>query len=120
MGGFWRRDGEASEDVVDFFELLSLDETIRFGAKVRCDDLGASLRAAAKSGTKTDRIRLAHSLGGSIASQIGHTRDGLGGADRLTIVSPFYDLGGGGIDDLAKGIEPFDDPARIAPFDHFK
>lgn len=93
---------DAFEDAADFFELLSVDETIKFDAKAKCDDLGASLRAAAKSGTKTGRIRLAHSLGGSIASQIADACGELGGAERLTIVSPFYDLGGGGIDDLAK------------------
>lgn len=92
---------DAFDDAARFYESLSSDSAIRFDAKAKCDELAAALRAAVGSTRRSGRVRLAHSLGRSIAEQIAEACDGLGGAERLTIVSPFYDVTGRGIDDLA-------------------
>jgi len=96
---------DAFDDVADFFELLTIADTLILDADEACLSLAEALRRAAAGARRSGRIRVAHSLGDSIGVQIKRYADDLGGAERLTAVSPFYDLDGNGIDRLARELE---------------
>jgi hypothetical protein len=93
---------DAFDDVADFFELLTIADTLVLDADEACLSLAAALRIAAAGAPRNGRIRVAHSLGVSIGEQLKHFADDLGGAERIAAVSPFYDLDGSGIDRLAR------------------
>lgn len=93
---------QAFDDAADFFELMTIADTLVLDADDACLSLAGALRRAATGRVRDGRIRIAHSLGDPIATQLKAFADELGGAVRLTAVSPFYDLGGSGIDRLAR------------------
>jgi hypothetical protein len=95
---------DAFDDAADFFELMTLADTLVFDAGDACIAMAGSLRRAAAGAPRSGRIRILHSVGGAIATQLRGFADEFGGAERITAVSPFYDLGGSGIDALARDL----------------
>jgi hypothetical protein len=95
---------DAINDAADLFELLTISEGIRTEAGPACIRVAETLRAASRTATKTGGVRLIHSVGGSIAAEIQRFAGELGGARRITVVSPYYDLDGRGVDALADAL----------------
>lgn len=95
---------DAFDDTADFFELLTEDPIVVMDAAAQCHQIAAALRRSTQGQSRSGSIRLAHSVGGSVAADIRRYVDDLGGATRLTIVSPFYDLTGRGIEALAEAL----------------
>lgn len=93
---------DAFDDAADFFELLTLSDRIRTEAGTACSKLAETLRTATRGLKRNGEIRLIHSVGGSIAAEMARHADDLGGARRITIVSPYHDLDGRGPDALSK------------------
>lgn len=99
---------DAINDAADMFELLAMSERIRTEAGPACIRLAESLRRANRTATTTGTVRLIHSVGGSIAAEIERFADELGGARRITVVSPYHDLDGRGVDALADALSCHD------------
>lgn len=95
---------DAINDAADLFELLTLSEHIRTEASPACIRVAETLRAANRTAIRTGSIRLIHSVGGSIADEIQRFAGELGGARQVTIVSPYHDLDGRGVDALADSL----------------
>ncbi|MER8643205.1 hypothetical protein [Mesorhizobium sp. M1252] len=95
---------DAVDDAADLFELLSISDYIRTEAGPACIRVAESLRAANRAATKTGDVRLVHSVGGSIAAEIQRFADELGGALQITVVSPYHDLDGRGVDALSDAL----------------
>ncbi|WP_340318053.1 phospholipase D-like domain-containing protein [Rhizorhabdus argentea] len=93
---------DAFDDAADFFQLLTLSDRIRTEAGTACQKLADTLRQATRGASRTGNIRLVHSVGGPIADDIARFADELGGARRITIVSPYHDIDGRGLNALAK------------------
>ncbi len=92
---------DAMADAADMFELLAMSERIQTEAGPAFIRLADTLRAANGTGTRTGAVRIIHSVGGSIGSEIARFADELGGARRITVVSPYHDLDGRGVDALS-------------------
>lgn len=88
---------EAFDDAADLFESLAVADTIRTGVTDDFEPIAAALRRAARSQPRTGGIRLLHSLAGPIANQLQALAEDLGGATRLTIVSPYFDRNGSAV-----------------------
>ena len=95
---------DAIDDAADLFELLTMSDRIRTEAGPACIRVAESLRATTRIATKTGGVRLIHSVGGSIATEIQRFADELGGARQITVVSPYHDLDGRGLDALADAL----------------
>jgi len=88
---------DAFHDAANFFEYLSIADSVRMRRSDGLEPLVAALRRAAANGKQNGNVRMLNSLEGPIADQIGAIADELGGARRLTLASPFFDLKGIGI-----------------------
>ncbi|HZG46589.1 MAG TPA: hypothetical protein VEZ41_10060 [Allosphingosinicella sp.] len=106
---------DAFDDAADFFELLTLSDRIRTEAQSACLRLAESLRAATHGAPRSGKIRLLHSIGGSIAADLVGFADDLGGARRITVVSPYYDLDGRGLDAIAAALQCDDIVLHVHP-----
>jgi hypothetical protein len=84
---------EALNDAAEFLELLAHADTVRHDAAVQCTELAGILRKFSSTGARTGLVRIVHNLARPIFQQLGEMAADLGGAERLTIVSPFYDGG---------------------------
>lgn len=93
---------QAFDDAADFFEMMTIADTLVLDADEACLSLAVALRRAAAGAPRDGRIRLVHSLGDSVATQVKAFVDELGGGERCIAVSPFYDLDGSGIDRFAR------------------
>lgn len=82
------------DDAAGFFEQLAASNQLFTTAGKACEAVAGSLRRAAQGRTRPGNIHLLHSLDGAIAEQLALYADDLGGATRLTAVSPYYDLRG--------------------------
>ncbi|WP_404338952.1 hypothetical protein AB2M62_07370 [Sphingomonas sp. MMS12-HWE2-04] len=96
---------DAFDDAADFFELLTLSDRIRTEAGSACLELAETLRAATRGASRVGNIRLLHNVGGSIAADLVSFVDDLGGARRITVVSPYHDLDGRGLDGIAAELQ---------------
>lgn len=94
---------DAFEDAADFFENVASSNALRHGVTENCGAIADELRTAAATGPTTGNIRLFHSLNGSISDRLIEAADGLGGATRLVIGSPFWDRGAA-LDRLCAGL----------------
>jgi hypothetical protein len=93
---------EVFDDAADMFELMSIAETIRCGIGDNLEPLASDLRRSAIGAPRKGGHRLLHSIGGSIGAQVAGIADELGGATRLTVVSPYFDAKGSGLKALAR------------------
>lgn len=91
-------------DAADFFETLAIADHVRMGASTACEEIGAMLRRAGSVGSQP-QIRLVHGLVRPIGEQLAEFADDLGGATHLTIVSPYYDRSGHGVQRLADALK---------------
>lgn len=96
---------DAFDDAADFFELLTLSDRIRTEAGSACLKLAETLRTATRGAPRSGGIRLLHNVGGSIAADLGAFVDDLGGARHITVVSPYHDLDGRGLDAIAAAFQ---------------
>lgn len=76
---------DAIADVADFFDLLTLSDTIITDAASACAELAAALRLSIGAIRPTGSIRLVHSVGGTIAADIARYAGELGGATQLRV-----------------------------------
>lgn len=95
---------DAIDDAANLFELLTISDRIRTEAGPACIRVAESLRATNRAAIKTGDVRLIHSVGGSIAAEIQRFAGELGGARQITVVSPYHDLDGYGVDALADAL----------------
>jgi len=91
---------DAIADAADFFEQLSSSARTRHSAKNHCAEIADILRRSASSHPRNPDIRLFHNIRRPLLAALNDTVDQLGGATRLTAVSPFWDAGNA-IDSLA-------------------
>ncbi|MGV1683457.1 hypothetical protein [Sphingopyxis sp. NJF-3] len=92
---------DAFDDAADLFESLAIADTIRTGVADQFELTAAQLRLAARGAPRNGTYRLLHSVGGSIAEQLAQFADDLGGATRVTIVSPYFDKTGSAVSRLS-------------------
>lgn len=95
---------DAFADVADLFGMLTIDERIRTGVGGALSALEGELRSAAEGGRRRGDVRVLHSIGGRIADQLVGFADELGGAERATVVSPYFDGAGRALRDLADAL----------------
>lgn len=95
---------DAFDDAALFFMMLSDNPGMAHGVQDRCLSLAEDLSAAAGKGTRNGDIRLIHSLEGSIGERIAEFAKELGGAERLSVVAPFWDSGAA-VDSLCKDLK---------------
>lgn len=82
-------------DAANFLRLLADSPRIRHAASEACLELADDLaRRAISIANRNPSIRLIHNLDSSVWEQLGTTAAEMGGARRLTVVSPFFDQGG--------------------------
>lgn len=93
---------DAFDGGVDMFELLSIADNVRTGVAGQLGEIADQLRRAARGAARNGNFRLLHSVGGSIGEQLTQLADDLGGATRLTVVSPYFDTNGGALARLAE------------------
>lgn len=96
---------DAFDDAADFFELLTISDRIHTEAGSACLKLAETLRGATRGAPRSGKIRLLHNVGGSIAADLAGFADDLGGARRITVVSPYHDLDGRGLDAIAAAFQ---------------
>ncbi len=96
---------DAFDDAADFFDALATSNAVTTTHGNACREVATELRKAADRGDRNGQIRLLHSLDAPIAEQIALYADDLGGATRIAIASPYFDLAGTGIADLAEMTE---------------
>jgi len=92
---------DAFDDAADFFDALASSTSVTTSAGGVSQEIAAELRKAANQGDRDGRFRLLHSLDAPIAEQIALYADELGGATRMVVASPYFDLDGKGIARLA-------------------
>lgn len=92
---------DAFEDAADFFEYLALSDHVRIGSPDKLQPIAEELRRGAANGRRDGKIRILTSLFAPLVTQIAAIADDLGGAISLTIVSPYFDAAGHGVDLLA-------------------
>lgn len=92
---------DAFDDAAVFFDALSNSDAVTTTAGGPCQELAADLRKAANRGNRDGRFRLLHSLDAPIAEQIALYADELGGATRIVVASPYFDIDGNAISRLA-------------------
>lgn len=81
----------AIEDVGRFFTSLADSDACRHGAQDFCRTLGQRLAVAAARGSDNGAVRVANSLDAAIIDRIAEAADALGGAESLTMASPYWD-----------------------------
>lgn len=94
---------DAVDDIADFLERLAATNLARHAAGEACGRLAGNLRRLNSAPTRTGNIRVVTNLERPIVEQLIDIADGLGGAHRLAIASPFFD-DGAAIDRLCAGL----------------
>ena len=84
---------EALTDTADFLEVLATVDTVRHAASAGCGELAGTLRKFASGSPASIRVRVLHNLTRPIFGQLSEMAADLGGAERITIASPFFDGG---------------------------
>ncbi|WYK04057.1 hypothetical protein DWF04_013410 [Cereibacter sphaeroides f. sp. denitrificans] len=92
---------DAFDDGAAFFEALAMSDAVQTTDGNACREVATDLRKAAERGQRNGQFRLLHSLDAPIAEQIALYADELGGATRIAVASPCFDLDGNGISKLA-------------------
>lgn len=95
---------QAITDTAGFFEVLASSEFVQHQAGDTCMRVAGELMKLARVGGGDGEIRLFHNLKLSLFEQIIDAADSLGGAERLVVVSPYWD-GGAAISRLCKGLK---------------
>ncbi len=106
---------DAFEDAAGMLEALALADNVRFGVAEEMATLATSLRQTIVGRQRSGNIRLLHSLEWPIAEQLAEFAHELGGATRLTIASPYFDVNGRGVDRLAERLDCDDVHLHVHP-----
>lgn len=106
---------EVFDDAADFFDLMAMSETIRCGAQGQFEEIASRLRLSAQGAPRRGDFRLLHSVGGSIGEQLAELAEGLGGAQKLTVVSPYFDVKGIAVAQLAEQLRCDDVSLHVHP-----
>lgn len=85
----------AFRDASALFEAMADHPRLRHSAAEACRDLSRDLAEAVRGRTDSGDVRLLHGLGASLIDQLRDRAEELGGATRLSVVSPYFDDGGG-------------------------
>ncbi len=85
----------AFRDASALFEAMADHPRLRHSAAEACNELSRELADAVRGRTDSGDIRLLHGLGPSLTDQLRDRAEELGGATRLSVVSPYFDDGGG-------------------------
>jgi hypothetical protein len=85
------RTPEAMEGLADFFATLASTRRCEHGVRTHCSDLAGRIFAQVGNRGGGSKIRVLHSLSGTIAGQVVAAANELGGATGLTCVSPYWD-----------------------------
>ena len=85
----------AFRDASALFEAMADHPRLRHSAAESCHELSRELADAVTGRTDSGEIRLLHGLGPSLIDQLRDRAEALGGATRLSVVSPYFDDGGG-------------------------
>ena len=93
---------DAFDEAAGFFEQLARSDQVITSAGPACESLAASLRRSSQGHARSGDVHLLHSLDAPIAEQLALYADDLGGVTRLTTISPYYDLRGEGLEELAQ------------------
>lgn len=107
--------GDAFLDAAGFFDALTVSDQVRHGVASRLEAIGSNLRLAARTGTSTGAVRFLHSLETPISEQLADLADGLGGATRLVVISPFFDRLGLGLKSLSSKLSCDDIHLHVHP-----
>ncbi|MBP0485049.1 hypothetical protein [Sagittula salina] len=91
---------DAFDDGAAFFEALATSDAVQTTDGNACREVATDLRKAAERGQRNGQFRLLHSLDAPIAEQIALYAEELGGATRIAVASPYFDLDGNGISKL--------------------
>lgn len=94
----------AFEDVAALFAGLADHPRIRHAAADICGDLSSDLSLAARGRIDRGGLRVFHSLGRGIGSQVVELAEELGGCTRLSAASPFFDADGSAIAAMAQDL----------------
>lgn len=92
-------------DTAGFFEALVISDRVKHGVGDRLEAIAASLRLSAQGQPTSGAIRVLHSLEDTIASQLARFASELGGAERIVVVSPFFDRPGRGLKALSEQLD---------------
>lgn len=106
---------EAFDDAADFFDLMAMSENIRCGAEGQFEEIASRLRLSAEGAPRRGDFRLLHSVGSSIGEQLAELADALGGAQKLTVVSPYFDVNGIAVSKLAEQLGCDDVSLHVHP-----
>jgi hypothetical protein len=90
----------AFRDAAIFLESVASNPRLTHGAADACMKTSALLLKAGRTGKDNGQIRILHSLETPILAQVANYAADLGGAQRLTVMSPYFD-GGAAIQGLA-------------------
>jgi hypothetical protein len=82
---------DAFRDASEFFRQLATSQRVRHSAQQGCLQAADILERTAGLGASNGAIRLLHNLQTPIMAQIVEMASVLGGAERATLVSPYYD-----------------------------
>lgn len=91
---------DAIQDTAEFFEALASGQRVITLAGDDCAAIAATLRRSAQGQRRNASLRLLHNMNDTILDQLDAYAFELGGATRITSISPFYDLGGLGLSRL--------------------
>lgn len=92
---------DALDDAAEMFELLTIADNVRMGVADQCGEIAGQIRRLTQGAARNGEVRLLHSAGDSIGEQIAAMAGDLGGATRLSIVSPYFDVSGSAVSRLA-------------------
>jgi len=85
----------AFRDASALFEAMAEHSRLKHSAAEACHELSRELADAVRGRTDAGHVRLLHGLGPSLIDQLRDRAEELGGATRLSVVSPYFDDGGG-------------------------
>ncbi len=82
---------DAIEDVASFLEAFAVTKRAKHVGATACFEVASRLRKVASGGHRSGQIRVIHNLDRSLFEQVEEAVAELRGAQRLAVVSPFYD-----------------------------
>lgn len=82
---------DAFRDAADFLRRLAVSNRVRHSAQQACLQSAEILERSAGTGTSNGAIRVLHNVHTPLMTQIAEVASSLGGAQRATLASPYYD-----------------------------
>lgn len=111
---------DAFEDAAGMLEAIALADNIRCGVDEELAETASRLRRSINGLPRSGNVRLLHGLEQTIAEQIVEFADDLGGANRISIASPYFDVNGSGVSRLAEQLGCDDVNIHVHPSESVK